>query len=189
MAHAEDRGKFLNPDCTDRICHGIFVTVRRIIGFPETINEVAARLVAGAVVIMSLAVAVGHQWWVLFPLAYGFAARVLTGPKLSPLGRLASQVVAPRIAEPKLVPGPPKRFAQGMGAAMSSAALIGHLAGHNTVAIVFAAMIVGAATLESVFAYCLGCKVFAGLMRLGIIPESVCEECNNFGARLAASRV
>ena len=33
--------------------------------------------------------------------------------------------------------------------------------------------------LESGFAYCLGCKVFAVLMRIGVIPESVCEHCND----------
>jgi len=49
----------------------------------------------------------------VIPLAYGFWARVLTGPTLSPLGQLATRVVAPRLpVEPKLVPGPPKRFAQ-----------------------------------------------------------------------------
>ena len=40
-------------------------------------------------------------------------------------------------------------------------------------------MLIVAATLESVFAYCLGCKIFALLMRTGIIPEDVCEECND----------
>jgi hypothetical protein len=36
-----------------------------------------------------------------------------------------------------------------------------------------------AATLESVFGYCLGCKTFGLLMRAGIIPAEVCEACNN----------
>ena len=39
--------------------------------------------------------------------------------------------------------------------------------------------------LESVLAVCLGCKVFAVLMRVGLIPESVCEECADLSARLA----
>jgi len=38
-----------------------------------------------------------------------------------------------------------------------------------------------AAGLESVFALCLGCKVFAGLMRLGLVPAGICAECANFG--------
>ena len=36
-------------------------------------------------------------YWLLIPLAYGFWARVLTGPKLSPLAWLAMNVVAPRL--------------------------------------------------------------------------------------------
>ena len=45
-------------------------------------------------------------------------------------------------------------------------------------------MILVAATLESVFAYCLGCKIFTVLMRVGVIPDSVCEECNDLAGRL-----
>ena len=40
-------------------------------------------------------------------------------------------------------------------------------------------MLAMAATLESVFAFCLGCKAFALLMKVGIIPEEVCERCSN----------
>ena len=40
-------------------------------------------------------------------------------------------------------------------------------------------MVIVAATLESVCALCLGCKIFAVLMRVGVIPESVCEECSD----------
>jgi hypothetical protein len=43
-----------------------------------------------------------------------------------------------------------------------------------------------AAGLESIFAYCLGCKVFAVLMRFGMIPEETCEACNNISLRVAA---
>ena len=41
--------------------------------------------------------------------------------------------------------------------------------------------------LKSVFAYCVGCKVFALLMRAGVIPEDVCEECNDIWGRRAAA--
>jgi hypothetical protein len=39
-----------------------------------------------------------------------------------------------------------------------------------------------AATLESVFAFCLGCQVFALLMRAGLIPEETCERCADIWA-------
>ena len=41
------------------------------------------------------------------------------------------------------------------------------------------AFLIAAAVLESVFAICLGCRVFGLLMRFGVIPEEVCERCNN----------
>jgi hypothetical protein len=39
--------------------------------------------------------------------------------------------------------------------------------------------VIVAATLESVFAFCIGCKIFAVLMRAGVIPPEVCENCND----------
>ena len=132
-----------------------------------------------------LALATGWHW-LLIPLAYGFWARVLTGPKLSPVGRFATKVAAPRLGEPKYVPGPPKRFAQGMGTAMSTIALIAWLLGATTVVNVLLVLLIVASGLESIFAVCLGCQVFALLMRIGVVPDDVCEECNNIWQRAAA---
>ena len=149
--------------------------------FPNPVNEVSARLVAGGVVLMALGVLVGGQMWLLVPLAYGFVARVLTGPTLSPLGQLVTRVVTPRLGvPPKPVPGPPKRFAQGIGATVSVTALVLHFGlGLTGAAQALLAVLLAAATLESVFAYCIGCRVFALLMRWGVIPDSVCESCND----------
>jgi Domain of unknown function (DUF4395) len=138
------------------------------------VNEKAARLVAGVVAITAAIILATGAYWLLMPLAYGFWARVLTGPTLSPLARLAMKLMA---REPKHVAGPPKRFAQGMGAAITTAATVLWLAGATTAAGVLVAALLVAATLESVFAFCLGCQVFAGLMRAGLIPEAVCAEC------------
>ncbi|MGH2947858.1 MAG: DUF4395 domain-containing protein, partial [Solirubrobacteraceae bacterium] len=88
--------------------------------FPNPVNEKAARVVAGVVAVTALVTLATSAYWLLAPLAYGFWARVLTGPTLSPLGRFATAVAAPRLGPPKYVPGPPKRFAQGMGAAITT---------------------------------------------------------------------
>lgn len=154
-----------------------------LFGFPRTINEKAARTVAGVVGLTgALALATGSRW-LLLPLAYGFWARVLTGPKLSPLAQFATRVAAPRLGPPKEVAGPPKRFAQALGATLTSAGSIAYLAGSNTVADVFLALLIAAATLESAFAFCLGCQVFNWLMRIGLVPEEVCVECANLNLR------
>jgi hypothetical protein len=146
--------------------------------FPNPLNEKAARVVAGVVAVTGALILLTGARWLLIPLAYGFWARVLTGPTLSPLGRLASRVIAPRLGPPKYVAGPPKRFAQGMGAAISTAAAVLALGfGAVTAADALTAALVVAATLESAFALCLGCQVFALLMRAGLVPEQTCERC------------
>lgn len=168
------------------------MTIKELFGFPNPVNEVSARLVAAGVVVLAVAAilagALADWHWLLVPLAYGFVARVLTGPTLSPLGQLVTRVITPALPfAPKYVAGPPKRFAQGIGATLSVAALIAWAGfGATTLALVLVAMIVVAATLESVFALCLGCKAFAGLMRVGVIPDEVCERCNDISLGAAA---
>lgn len=152
-----------------------------LFSFPNPVNEVAARVVAGSVAAGAW-ITLGTRWpWLLPFIAYGFLARVLTGPSLSPLGQIATRVVAPRISSRgRPVPGPPKRFAQGIGAVFSVAAtLLWFVAGLHLAALVVVAVLGAAATLESVFAFCIGCHAFDILMRLGVIPPTVCEACNN----------
>ena len=153
----------------------------QLFSFPNPVNEVSARTVAAGVVVLSVATIVFDQPFLLVLLAYGFVARVLTGPTLSPWGQIVTRVIVPRLPfEPRYVPAPPKRFAQGIGATLSGAGVIAYFGfGSWAAAVVFVAMIAAAATLESAFGYCLGCKLFAVLMRVGVIPESVCEACQD----------
>ena len=150
--------------------------------FPNPVNEVSARTVAGGVAVAAL-VTLGTRWPYLLPLmAYGFIARVLSGPTLSPWGQVVTRVIVPRLPfTVKLIAGPPKRFAQGMGAVLTTAAtLLWLVFGLPIPALVLVGLIAVAATLESVFALCIGCRVFDVLMRMGIVPTSVCEACANF---------
>ena len=164
----------------------VITTARRpLFSFPNPVNEYAARTVAAGVVVMAVCTVAFRQPWILIPLTYGFWARVFTGPTLSPLGQLATRVVAPRLPwGPKLVAGPPKRFAQSMGVVFSTTALVlWYGFGQWTATVVVLAMLIVAAVLESVFGICLGCKVFAVLMRRGIIPDDICEACADISLR------
>lgn len=154
-----------------------------LLSFPDPVDEVSARLVAGGVVAMVVA-AVAFDWrWLVALLAYGFVARVLTGPRLSPLGLVVTRVVRPRLdVAARPVPGPPKRFAQGIGVVFSVTALVLALAGAWGAAQVVLVLLGAAAFLESAFGLCLGCKGFAVLMRAGVIPDDVCERCNDIWA-------
>jgi hypothetical protein len=153
----------------------------RLFSFPNPVNEVSARLVAGGVVLLSLATILFAQPWLTAVIAYGFLARVLSGPTLSPLGQLVTRVITPRLrVAARPVPGPPKRFAQAIGLVFSvSAAVLALGFGLTSAAYAVLGLLIVAATLESVFGLCLGCKAFAVLMRAGVIPEEVCERCNN----------
>jgi hypothetical protein len=159
-------------------------SVLELFRFPNPVNETAARVVAGGAALMAGTFAVGDVRWLIVPLSYGFVARVAAGPRFSPLGQLATRVIAPRLPA-KLVPGPPKRFAQAMGTALSLGAAAALVVGQPTAARVLVGGIAVAATLESVLALCLGCRIFAVLMELGVIPPEVCEACNrlDLGAR------
>ncbi len=160
--------------------------MRDLFSFPNPVNEKAARVVAGVVFATVILILATSWYWLLVPLAYGFWARVLTGPTLSPLGWTAQNVIAPRLGPKRPTPGPPKRFAQGMGAAISTTALILALVveSHAAADVVLILLLL-AAGLESIVGLCLGCKVFALLMRLGVVPQSVCDECADITLRWA----
>ena len=151
-----------------------------LFGFPHPVDEVAARLVATGVVATS-GLYLATRWpWVLVVLAWGFVARVATGPTLSPLGQLVTRVIRPRLAwSERPAPGPPKRFAQGIGATLSTGALVAALAGAGTVSYLLVTVVLVAASLEAFAGFCLGCWLFRILMRFGVIPEETCEACRD----------
>lgn len=156
--------------------------------FPHPVNETSARVVASGVVAMAATAAVADEPWIMLPLTYGFAARVAAGPKLSPLGLLATRVVTPRLrVEHRYSPGPPKRLAQAMGLAMSATAVaLYYGARRPRAARAVLGALAGAAGLEAAFGLCLGCKLFELGMRVGVVPEAVCEDCRDIWANRAS---
>ncbi|MBV8480064.1 MAG: DUF4395 domain-containing protein [Actinobacteria bacterium] len=156
--------------------------MRGLFSFPNPVNETSARIVAGVVAVLSVLAIAFQQGWILPVLAYGFVARALTGPTLSPLAFVVTRVVTPRLPiGHRYAPGPAKRFAQTIGAIFTvTATLLWYVAGLHTAALVLAGIIALFASLESGFGLCVGCKVFYLGMRLGIVPPSVCEDCAPF---------
>ena len=68
--------------------------MRNAFGFPAVVNEKAARVVAGGVVLITATALLTGWLWLSAVLAVGFALRVAAGPRYSPLGQLATKVVA-----------------------------------------------------------------------------------------------
>ncbi|NQW21662.1 MAG: DUF4395 domain-containing protein, partial [Chloroflexi bacterium] len=157
----------------------------RFFSFPHPMNSSVARVVGAGVVLMAVATIVLDQPWITLVLSFGYIARVAAGPRISPLAILASKVIVPKLGLPyRPVAGPPKRFAATIGSTFSvSAAILSLIFGETGIAYIVLGGLIIAAALESIFDFCLGCQIFSILMRIGVIPESVCEDCANFSQR------
>jgi Domain of unknown function (DUF4395) len=153
--------------------------MKQVFSFPSPVNETSARTVAAAVAVLAVVTVAFQQGWLIPVLAYGFVARALTGPTLSPLGQLATRVVTPRLpVAPRYAPGPAKRFAQTIGAVFTlTATALWFGFGEHVAALVLVAIVAAFASLEAGFGLCVGCKVFFVGMRLGLVPPQICEEC------------
>ncbi len=153
--------------------------MRGLFSFPNPVNETSARIVAGVAAVLAVVAIAFQQGWLLPVLAFGFIARALTGPKLSPLAFIVTRWVTPQLdLEHRYAPGPAKRFAQTIGAAFTvTATLLWYAAGLHTEALVLVGFIACFATLESAFGLCVGCKAFYFGMRLGLVPPQICANC------------
>lgn len=158
----------------------------RLFSFPNPVNETSARIVAAGVVVQAIAFLVLREGWILVPLTFGFAARVATGPTLSPLGQFSTRLATPWVEgvsrrrnpafQSRLVPGPPKRFAQAIGLGFTALASIAWMLGATAVAVALIAMLTIAASLEAAFALCLGCVAYSAIWG--------CADCNDISERL-----
>lgn len=109
--------------------------------------------------------------FVLFTaIALLFAWGAFAGIRRHPSGLLFARLVRPRLAPPTEVEDPaPPTFAQGVGFVVSVVGVVLHLAGVPFGLVGAAAAAFVAAFLNSVFGYCLGCRIYLLLARAGVI--------------------
>jgi hypothetical protein len=161
--------------------------INKFFEFPETVNEVSARFVAAGVFTLSFIALISIQLnsnlgpILNIILIIGFLARVSSGPKWSPLAIFVTKILVPNLKfNEKIVPGPPKRFAQAIGLAVSTLILLFLVLGIKELSMALLIILMIFAFLESALGFCFGCKIFGSLIKLGIIPKKVCEKCANY---------
>lgn len=156
--------------------------------FPRVVDEVSIRIVATEVLVVAVLALVSGQAWLYGVLAVDFALRVAYGPRFSPLAHLTLRVIRPRLAAaPRETPGSPKRFAAAIGAVLTTlATVLFYGFGWSAAAWAIGVVMVVFPALEALLGLCVGCKVFAVLMRLGVIPDEICLDCADITRRRVA---
>lgn len=94
----------------------------------------------------------------------------VASPRTAPWGALFRAVIRPRLAPPVDLEDPrPPRFAQGVGLLVSTVGLVLHLLGVPWALPIAAGAALVAAFLNAAFGVCLGCLLYLGLQRAGLL--------------------
>ena len=124
-------------------------------------------------VFLALDAATAGSAYVLLAVITGlFAVGAIFGNSKHPYGLIFKKFVRPRLAAPKELEDPrPPQFAQLIGLIVAATGLVlGALNVPYGVAGAAAAAFI-AAFLNAAFAFCLGCQIYVGLQRVGLIKK------------------
>ena len=114
----------------------------------------------------------GSAYVLLVVITALFAVGAIFGNSKHPYGLIFKKFVRPRLAAPKELEDPrPPKFAQLIGFIVAATGLVlGALSVPYGLAGAAAAAFV-AAFLNAAFAFCLGCQIYVGLQRIGVIKK------------------
>jgi hypothetical protein len=102
-----------------------------------------------------------------------FAIGAIWGNTKHPFGWLYRTLVKPRLSAPKeLEDSRPPQFAQGVGLFVSLIGLALYAVQVPFGVAYAAAALFLASTLQAYFGYCLGCQIYLGLKRIGVIRSA-----------------
>jgi hypothetical protein len=153
---------------------------------PERINEAPVRgvatLVSAAVAAaLALAALLSAPWIagaVAAALCADFIVRAAGRSALSPLAGLSRSLQGSVFRyRSRMITAQPKRFAAGIGAFITALAAASWLMGWDAALYGSLAVLLLFSFLEAAFRFCAGCKMFALLVRLGLLREDVCYDC------------
>ena len=132
-----------------------------VFAFPNPVNEYAARITAGLVVLLAGATLLTGSGWGLAVIAAGFWLRVLFGPRISPAGPAVRQ--GPRAAAGPGTPGARTaeafRAGHGHGGLHHGADPVRRRCRPGGLDCCWRVLI-AAASLEAFAGFCLGCVIF-----------------------------
>jgi hypothetical protein len=118
------------------------------------------------------AATLGAAFGLLVFITASFAVGALLGNSKHPYGLVFKKLIRPRLAAPKELEDPrPPQFAQLIGLIVAGVGVVLYLVGIQGGLVFAAGAAFIAAFLNAAFAFCLGCQIYVGLQRLGLIKK------------------
>lgn len=115
---------------------------------------------------------VGAAFGVLLVVTASFVIGAFFGNSKHPYGFIFKKFIRPRLAAPKELEDPrPPQFAQLVGLLVAGIGVVLYLAGISGGIVFAAGAAFIAAFLNAAFAFCLGCQIYVGLQRIGLIKQ------------------
>src|SRR6478609_8123640 len=135
----------------------VFLGLTGLSTSPELASSTLAERILDPAFLLLLVIALLFLWGVL-------------SPRTAPWGALYRAVVRPRIGPPAELEDPrPPRFAQGVGLVVVAIGLVLQLLGVPWALPIAASAAFVAAFLNAAFGFCLGCRLYLLLQRVGVV--------------------
>ncbi|MEY4971857.1 MAG: hypothetical protein RLZZ404_783 [Actinomycetota bacterium] len=118
------------------------------------------------------AATLGAAFGLLVLVTVSFAIGAFLGNSKHPYGLIFKKLIRPRLAAPKELEDPrPPQFAQLVGLLVAGTGVVLYIAGVQGALVFAAGAAFVAAFLNAAFAFCLGCQMYVGLQRIGLIKK------------------
>lgn len=118
------------------------------------------------------AATLGAAFGLLVFITASFAIGAFLGNSKHPYGLIFKKLIRPRLAAAKELEDPrPPQFAQLIGLIVAGAGVVLYIAGVQGGLVFAAGAAFIAAFLNAAFAFCLGCQIYVGLQRIGLIKK------------------
>lgn len=118
------------------------------------------RIISFQVALFAMIFLVSQESFFALVLVFDFFMRAIRQSNFSPFQIVGTFVLKGWGIAPKLCDESPKRFALYMGLVTSLFIVIFYVAGFTTVATVLAVILLICALLETLFDFCIGCKIY-----------------------------
>jgi len=118
------------------------------------------RVISFQVILFTLALLFTHEKFFALVILFDFSVRAVRMMKISPFYMIGKFMLDGWGAEPKMCDESPKRFALYLGLFVSLIMTLCLLSGTVQIAIFIAVILLACALLETLFDFCIGCKIY-----------------------------